>query len=495
MPEEFRLIPRMVRPPAPTARDLVAVVFRQRGLAALSFATVLLAALLYGLMAPSYRAEMKLLVRRGRLDPPVTASAEQPEPENQQVTEEELNSQADLLRDEEILRRVAKDSGLAAEKESWFRRLLGESGAQRDERAVQRLDRKLDVEPERKAAVITVTYESSDPLQAARVLRCLADAYLEKHLQLRRPSGESEFFAQQVKQSRQALAAVELQLMNFSREEGVVSAAQERDMALQKMGEVEAASRQTEVEMAETAQRIRVLRSKLPELPQRINTLIRNSDNPQLLEKMKDTLLQLELKRTDLLTRFEPGYRLVEEVDQQIAETKTAIANEELAPLRDQSSDLDPNHAWAKAELVRDEVELSGLQARAGAAKRVLANYRGQAQQLGGRAIEQEDLLSKLKLAEDQYLLYMNKREQARIGDALDQDRILNVTLAEPPMAPALPVRSEASFALLGLVLATSVSTGLAFAADRFDPAFRTPDEVVGYLGVPMLASLPRRGE
>jgi uncharacterized protein involved in exopolysaccharide biosynthesis len=248
------------------------------------------------------------------------------------------------------------------------------------------------------------------------------------------------------------------------------------------------------VEIAETAQRIRALRSKLPVLPERINTVLRNSDNPQLLEKMKATLLELELKRTDLLVRFEPGYRLVKEMDQEIAETKTALANEELAPLRDQSSDLDPNHAWAKAELIRDQVELSGLQARAGAARLVLASYRDQAQELGGRAIQQEDLLSNLKMAEDEYLLYMNKREQARIGDALDQDRILNVTLAEPPLAPALPARSELSFGLLGLVLATSVSTGLAFVADRLDPAFRTPDEVVGCLGVPMLASLPHKG-
>jgi capsular polysaccharide biosynthesis protein len=41
--------------------------------------------------------------------------------------------------------------------------------------------------------------------------------------------------------------------------------------------------------------------------------------------------------------------------------------------------------------------------------------------------------------------------------------------------------------------LAVSVSTGLAFTADYLDPAFRTPEEVVVYLGTPVLASLPRR--
>ena len=38
---------------------------------------------------------------------------------------------------------------------------------------------------------------------------------------------------------------------------------------------------------------------------------------------MKSKLLELQLKRTELLTKFEPSYRLVQEVDQQIAETKS----------------------------------------------------------------------------------------------------------------------------------------------------------------------------
>ena len=46
------------------------------------------------------------------------------------------------------------------------------------------------------------------------------------------------------------------------------------------------------------------------------------------------------------------------------------------------------------------------------------------------------------KADEDAYLLYLQKREEARIGDALDQQRILNVAIVEPPVPPALPVHS-----------------------------------------------------
>jgi capsular polysaccharide biosynthesis protein len=90
-------------------------------------------------------------------------------------------------------------------------------------------------------------------------------------------------------------------------------------------------------------------------------------------------------------------------------------------------------------------------------------------------------------------LLYLNKREEARIGDALDQGGILNVTIAEKATVPALPQLSALSYGFMGLVCASTLSITLAFVADYLNPAFRTPDEIVAYLGSPVLASLPRR--
>jgi uncharacterized protein involved in exopolysaccharide biosynthesis len=490
--EELRLIAGATRTPPLTMRDLLAVIFRQLRVITISFLVVLFACVVYRLLSPSYRAEMKILISRGRVDPALTAAPTQTQFEREEVNEEELNSEAELLHDREILSTVTQAAGLFPESGFSFWKLMGESEQQGLARAVRQLGRRLNVEPSRKTTLITVTYDSSNPAQAANVLKCLAGAYLERHSRLHRPVGQTNFFEQQITESRRHLQAAELQLMEFTRDEGVVSAALQRDMALQRLGEAEANGRANQVEIAATGQRVRMLLSKLQSLPERATTVIRNSDNPELLGKIKAKLLELQLQRTQLLTKYEPSYRLVQEVDQQIAETRNLIAQEELAPLRDQSTDLDPNHAWAKGELVKAEVDLSALQARAAAGKQLFAAYQTEASTLGDRAIQQDELLSNLKAVEEEYLLYVGKREEARIGDALDQQRILNVAIAEQPTAPALPVRSALSFAMLSLLFAGTVSTSLAFTVDRLDPGFRTPDEVVACLGAPVLASLPR---
>lgn len=97
-----------------------------------------------------------------------------------------------------------------------------------------------------------------------------------------------------------------------------------------------------------------------------------------------------------------------------------------------------------------------------------------------------------MKTAEESYLLYARKSEEARISDALDERGIVNVVLAEPPVAPVLPKHSIWFWLGFGLSAAGVGTLATAFAADYMDPAFRTPDEVVALLQVPVLASLPR---
>jgi uncharacterized protein involved in exopolysaccharide biosynthesis len=264
---------------------------------------------------------------------------------------------------------------------------------------------------------------------------------------------------------------------------------------LQQADAFDSTARQAQTSLLETEQRVQALQAELHSIKPRMTTVVRNSDNPQLLEQLKSTLLNLELKRTELLTKYEPTYRLVQEVDQQIADTKSAISAEENKPIRDETSDQNPDYQWVQAELTKAQADLSGLKARAAAAASIAANYHEDAEHLDQNMVVQQNLLQDAKTQEENYLLYERKREEARISNALDQGGFLNVALAEQPTVPALPERSPLSVALLTLLLAGTFSLSTAFALDFMDPTFRTPDELAGYLGTPVLAALPKGGE
>lgn len=156
MGEELTIVRKPVPETAPTLRDLLAVMFRQRRLALISFFAIFLSVLGYGVFAPSYQAHMNVLVRRGRVDPVVTpAPTPSPMFQRDEITEEELNSQVELLRDDEILRTVVQSSSMTASP--WYERFLGGSEEVRLARSVRRMTRRLTVEPIRKTNLIQVT--------------------------------------------------------------------------------------------------------------------------------------------------------------------------------------------------------------------------------------------------------------------------------------------------------------------------------------------------
>ena len=383
-------------------------------------------------------------------------------------------------------------SGLA-EKRSWLSRLGNENREIKIEKAVQRLAGALDIRPVRKSRLITISYSSPEPDLAAAVLRQLADSFVKKHTEMRRPSGQQAFFEAQMKQSGHARDQARDRLMDFTSRKGVVSAELERDLTLHKLSEAELADLGVRTSIAEATERTLALENKLRDLPQKRIIQVRNIDNQQLQEKLKSKLLELELRRTELLTKFQPSYRLVQEVDEQINQTKSAIQVEDLRPLRDETTEQDPEYQWDHSEALKSEVELEALKKRHAVAQAQISGYRASAQRLGESAIIQRDLEQKLKAAEDKYLLYLNKREEARIGDSLDENGILNVAIAEPPHVPALPVWPLWSSTCLALFAASAVSTGLVFTVDYFDPSLRTSEDIVHILGTPVLVSLPKQ--
>jgi len=475
----------------PTARELAMVLFRQKRAFLCAAGVVLVAAILYAVTGIQYRSNMKVLVRRGRADAPASAQVDAPlDVTRMAVTEEELNSEVELLRDDEVLRAVARENGLTGR--NWLQFLRpGESDAERLERSTRSLAKKIQVEPLKKTNLIAVRYSSSDPQQAAKVLQSLANAYLEKHTVVHRPSGELKFFAQQKGESRLQLEEAKGKLLAFATRRGVVAAAQQRDLALQKLSEIGANRRQAQIEMLESQQRIAALQTLLAKLPERTTTQVRVADNPDLLKSLKASLLDLQLKKTQLLTKFEPNHRLVQEVDQQIEQAEAAIAAANLQPLRDETTDKNAHYEWAKAELQQAQVQLKGLLAREAASRQQEASYQAMARQFGEDAVTQDDLQSTERAAQDTYLLYVKKEEEARINDALDQRGIVDVAIAEEPVAPVLPVWSAWMILAFGVAGAGASGIGAAFVADYLDPSFRTPDDVLAYLKAPLLASLP----
>jgi uncharacterized protein involved in exopolysaccharide biosynthesis len=476
-----------------SARDLVAIGFRHKRPIVITFCAILLGAVLAAVIQPpEYRASTEFLIERARMDP-IVSPGQDAAIVRAEVTEEQLNSEVELLQSEDVLQQVVLAAGLHQRRSLLSYLGVKESEQERIAKAAVRLQKQLKIEAVRKSNLISVSYTSSDPRLVVRVLQALDEAYLQKNLAVHHPPGEFQFFDRETENYKKNLADAETQLKAFSEQEGGVSPQLARDITLQKLSEFTATLQQTYADIAANDKRIDALEKQSGTTAQRLTTQATAIDDAQVLQGLKATLMTLELKRTELLTKYQPTYPLVQEVDKQLTETRTSIASEESKPLRAETTDRNPTYAWISEELAKAKADESSLRARAAAIQVIVAKYQANAHDLDQKGILQQDLLRNVKTEEENYLLYQHKREDARMTDALDRTRILNVAVADQPTMPALPSNSRWGVLLLGMLLATGVSVGMAFTLEYTNPSFRTPSEVFSELNIPVLAAVPQK--
>ncbi len=495
-PEEIRYI---------TPRDFVSVIFHHRRLVLWTFSLILGATLVLAIFQqPFYRSQMTILINLERTDPVVTTDSNMVQRTLPGITEEEVNSEMELLKSQDLLREVVIACGLQSMRDEsalelfkeWLGRFAGAMEMPQNvkiAKAVIKLQTDLLVELIPKSTLIRVSYSSPDPELSAKALDTLSVFYLKKHLAVRRPAGTFDFFRQEADRYHKQLKDAERNLESFTRDNHVASVEAEKEATLKKLTELEVSRHDMEASIEVTKQRIRTLQAQMAQVPSRLTTQVRKaSSRPP--EQLQSTLLTLELKRTELLGIFQPDYPAVKEVEKQIGEAKAALVASQEQAVVEETTDRDPTYEWLRAELEKAKVDLIDLQSREKAITAMIVLFSEKSRRLNSLEVHLSELARSVKLAEGAYFTYQKKQEEARISDALDRQRILNVAIADKPSVPALPSTLPSSVVvLLGLVVACMVSAGLAFGAERMNASFRTPQDVERFLEVPVVAAIPER--
>src|SRR5882672_7712684 len=130
-----------------TLRDLIVPLFRRKRTLSISLLVLLASAVVVTIaLSGQYKASMEVLVNRQRLDPLVTSEATVQTPPNPPpVSEEEINSEVELLKSTELLKEVVLSNRLQERERKTLLAVL--LPRQSDDwyvaRAVEKLSKKL----------------------------------------------------------------------------------------------------------------------------------------------------------------------------------------------------------------------------------------------------------------------------------------------------------------------------------------------------------------
>jgi uncharacterized protein involved in exopolysaccharide biosynthesis len=209
------------------------------------------------------------------------------------------------------------------------------------------------------------------------------------------------------------------------------------------------------------------------------------------VELMRTRLYELKLKEQELLSKYAETSIPVKEVRRQITEAEALLAKED--PTRtDVSTGINTTHQQLHLVLLTETVNLSSLEAKSRVVDRQLADARREVQEINETELRMVTLQRELVLQDSKYRKYAESREQARIDQALEINKISNISVVQQAIASIKPVKPRKALNLaLGFFLGIFGGLGLVFFSEYLDHSIKTPEDVEEKLQLQLLASIP----
>ncbi|RMG43999.1 MAG: hypothetical protein D6723_19940 [Acidobacteria bacterium] len=491
---------------SPSPRYFLIVLLARKKLV-LGMSTLVLLTVIVGsfLMTPTYESSIKVLLRRERTDPVVSPEAtSSPTSIPPEVSEAELNSEVELLTSRPLLSEVARTAGLDEGRDrgrfsfsGWIERIYRQFHQQPSvhptDQAVDLLRQRLKVIPIKKSNVIEVRYRASDPQAAARVLNVLSQLYIDHHIKLRQAATAAAFYSEQAEALRQKLEEVESELRTFELRHGLATGEEQESLALQKLSEFKAQLGEAQVDLQGSVERLHTLEALLAAQPERITKETRTTYHKGL-DLLRQKLGELELRQAETRQKYKPSSRMVRQIEEQVATLRQYLENVDRQPTREVAEGVNELYLALKNDLMRTRAEVAMQRERVNALARLVQSYEKGLREYRKNSYQQRSLSRVRDVIEKTYVAYLKKAMEARLAQALDRQKIVNVSIAEPAIPNYRPVSPNLFLnGILGLVVGLFSSVAMAFGLEYAERPVRTGEIVERQLQLKVLAALPEK--
>lgn len=478
-----------------TLKDVALIIYRRRMLAIGLFAGIFFVVAAVTMLMPSiYAAKAKLMLKKERVNNVVSAGDDAAGDAKPQLTEEVLNSEIEILTSSYLLREVIQRAGL---QENLLQSLAGKSLEGKDtlEIAVAFMKKTLETQIVPKSNIIQVSYESEDPRLAARIVNEVCRLYVDRHLEVHESRGAYSFFQKQAQALHDTLQATAAALREFEIDNGLIAPDKQRELLLHQIAEYENQLNAARAGAQTALKQVAFLEKQIALAPQNLQAQSQET-SAAVQEALLKQLAELRVKH-DLVVQNEknpgkPQSRLAQSMKARIAQLEEALQRAENSPAPEVSSDINRTVVELSAELTRARFNLIGSQTQERELSDVLADLRLRLKNLEKAALTHAELQRRLQLQQSNYLLYAKKQEEARISEALDREKVANVSVIDPASAPITPVRPNRKLnLLLGCILALLVSLGTAFMVGYNDTLIRASSDFERQLPIPLITAIP----
>lgn len=470
-------------------RDILTILAKHKGkILTVFLGTIIVVMAASFAMAPTYEAQASLMVKMGREHvfrsevgptvPPISVDQER-------IVESEIQ----ILSSRDLVRRVLDRIGIG----EIYPDLIENPphGITPMEASIREMQENLSIWKAKESNVIKASFQHGQREIAEQVLTLLLTFFKEKHLEVFSPP-KASFLEKQVETYRQKLNESKAALQAYKEKYGLSSLEQERHLLLEQRRDLDTALKEAQNKRQGLRSKLVSLREQISQVPERTSLeSVSSSPRERAIDETKAKLLTLRLTEQDLLTKFQEGSRLVQNIRSEIAVVEQFIKEQEELLTDTVKTGKNPVYQELEIEILRTNAELNSLWTQI---TNTADDVKGLDEKLAKLdKLEKELATLQLRVDSDQqnYTMYMAKVEEARVSEEMDQLKMANISIVQPPTVPEKPVKPRKALNLFLSILVGGISGLLvAFFSEYKQAGYSRPEYASHDLGLPILASI-----
>ena len=332
--------------------------------------------------------------------------------------------------------------------------------------------KRLSVSPVRKTKLVSIGYESADPVKAARIANTVADQYIKSYLdtKLEMTTMASNWLQGQLTKLEADLDEAEGRLVQYQQDNNLVQlndgvATLDTQQILQLTSDLTEA--RAELASAESVYREVQRLQGQPELLESIPAV---AVDP-LVQRAKVDQGQAQRELDELLNRYGDRHPSVVDKQSELASIEATLAG----------------HLRRVSASLAQDVELK--RARVAQIDAQRGQSRDNITDIGGKSFGLDALQREVETKRDIYTQFFNRLTEARSAEGLESANARISDYARPPVEPFKPKKQL--IVVLAALASLVLSMLMAFLYEMMDDTVKSTDDIEGKLGLRLLGILP----
>lgn len=454
-------------------RNLINILFKRKGLILLVFLTILSVITVNALlMKPKFKANSKILLERDfNLDKALLFGMNL---SRKLDTYDWINSEVEIIKSYPVTERVVMEMGIGVPSD-----LESTPGPKEMdgfiEKGVVKFQRNMNVTRPRQSNIINLSYVSSNPGRAAKIVNKVIETYLHYRLEIYNELDSFNFFEEQMKITDGKLRDLEQQQSAYKNRETMLSLESYQNILQAKLSDYEKALTSVQRKRIGKVATYEVMKEQLAAGSEAQIPMVQLGLNPNRekhFAKLKERLLEKQIERNRLIHEFKPTSAEIKGLDREIAAIKGELENE------------------IKDIMKQEEAAIKALRSEERALERFLNSINQEIRAFSQKEKEFNQISRGIEGEREVYSVLLKQREEARISMAKRQ-RGVKVKIISPAIPSSEPEGlSKKAYIVLGILFGLIGGLGLAFIVEYFDDSIETVDELEQVVRLPSLGEV-----